>query len=406
MTADSNKKQGMNDNINNNVKHVDINSRGNRTNTVKINKGEEPDIVQDGDIAAIQYSLYTEDNELICSNVLSKKEINKKYIGICSDNNNLYETLWVAAGKPDILPGLHSSIIGMNIGQSKKVVISPEEAYGNRMDDKIMKLSSIKKIPRFVSITDNQFSQEFHKKPLLGATVKLVPYFNHRVTEISENQVTLEADIKEASSVSEKFGRAELRPEDNFIIISLNPEIGAEFIMNHRKGYITSKNENQFTVDFNHILAGEKLNLEVKVISIKKLSKVLDQKIDWFENYDEGLNVSIEKEKPSVVVLYSNQCGWCKKLLTETMNDPRVTKFNDDFIWVKASEEMYPELMNTYELKSFPAIIFIGSHGEEIKKISGFRYAPVLRDELSTFLDKMKKAPVYTSVVKGSIKPN
>ena len=70
--------------------------------------------VKIGDVVKIDYILYDEDDTLIDSSELSNTEPIKIQLG---------------AGQ--VIKGLENSIIGMEVGEKKEVILDPEAAFGN-----------------------------------------------------------------------------------------------------------------------------------------------------------------------------------------------------------------------------------------------------------------------------------
>ncbi len=77
--------------------------------------------VSTGKQVAIEYTLTLGDNEIVDTNVDK-------------------EPLVFVHGKDQVLTGLESALEGMTAGESKKVVLEPEEAYGQVIQDALIKV--------------------------------------------------------------------------------------------------------------------------------------------------------------------------------------------------------------------------------------------------------------------------
>jgi FKBP-type peptidyl-prolyl cis-trans isomerase SlyD len=84
--------------------------------------------VKEGNHVYIEYTLKLEDGEVVDSNV-------------GSDPMNFIH------GKGQIVPGLEKELTGMKKGESKHVVVKPEDGYGNIRDDAIREVPR-EKIPK------------------------------------------------------------------------------------------------------------------------------------------------------------------------------------------------------------------------------------------------------------------
>jgi thiol:disulfide interchange protein len=143
----------------------------------------------------------------------------------------------------------------------------------------------------------------------------------------------------------------------------------------------------KFTVDFNDPLAGKELTIDAQLVSLLKAENFADKNINWIESYDDGLKAIEEQNKPAVLFLYADWCGYCKKMKTETLGDPRVTMMSDDFIWIKVNSDEQSEIKQFYEQKSFPLTVVIDNSGEVIEKISGYKPAGEFQTELQKILN-------------------
>ena len=87
-------------------------------------------------------------------------------------------------GHQNIVPGLESALTGASIGETKQVVVSPEDGYGVREDDLIL------------SVPRDQLPEDM--TPEVGMTVGMQTDQGHtvpvRVTEVSPTHVKLDAN--------------------------------------------------------------------------------------------------------------------------------------------------------------------------------------------------------------------
>nr|NJM04438.1 thioredoxin fold domain-containing protein [Desulfobacula sp.] len=183
------------------------------------------------------------------------------------------------------------------------------------------------------------------------------------------------------------FGRTTVSLEGDTITITLTPIIGAEFEAGEKKGFIISADQDRFVVDFNHPFAGQKLFLDLSLVSFTKASAFKDIHIPWIEDHDTGLETARLQEKPAVLVLYADWCQWCKKLFDETFQDPRIKLLKDEFVWVKANSDLDKGLKSFYKQAGFPMLVFLDDKGNMVKKLEGFKDADSLLFELETMLN-------------------
>lgn len=115
--------------------------------------------------------------------------------------------------------------------------------------------------------------------------------------------------------------------------------------------------------------------------------------INWQYNLENALKSAGGKQKPVMIDFYTEWCGWCKKLDSDTYSDSRVHAASGKFICVKIDAEKEPAIANKYGVTGYPTIIFLDGNANLISKIPG--YLPPDR-----FLENMNK--VLSSLPKPS----
>jgi uncharacterized protein YyaL (SSP411 family) len=118
------------------------------------------------------------------------------------------------------------------------------------------------------------------------------------------------------------------------------------------------------------------------VRSVAKAATFRDAAISWREDHDRALADAAKAGKPVVLVLYAEWCGWCKKLFGESLQDPRVTRLRDRFVWVKVNSNQETEYKTRYGQNGFPMIVMIRPDGSIYRKLDGFRDGAALAREL------------------------
>lgn len=87
-------------------------------------------------------------------------------------------------GNGEVIPGFEQAVVGMNIGDSKTVEVSPEQAYGEHREDRVLNMEK-EKLPE--NITPEVGLRLQAKQP--DDTV-----ITFTVTDVSEDSVTLDAN--------------------------------------------------------------------------------------------------------------------------------------------------------------------------------------------------------------------
>ncbi len=97
----------------------------------------------EGDFVEIEYSIWrASDNMLMSTTSKELAEKNSIY-----DKDARYAPRLVILGKDDTLKGIAMTVSGMDMGETKKVVLEPGEAFGLRENDlvKVMRLTDFRK---------------------------------------------------------------------------------------------------------------------------------------------------------------------------------------------------------------------------------------------------------------------
>ena len=155
-----------------------------------MNTENKPDIVKNDIVVTLDYELRV-DGEIV-------------------DSSEHGDPIVYLQGAGSLVPGLENELLGMKIGESKKVTVSPTEGYGEVDEDGIVE------VPR------DEFPEDFPLEPGLEITVS---------TGEEDSDEFDEEDMMEA--------------------------------------FVVEFNEETVTLDFNHPLAGKELHFDVKIVDMR-----------------------------------------------------------------------------------------------------------------------------------------
>ena len=80
-----------------------------------------------------------------------------------------------------------------------------------------------------------------------------------------------------------------------------------------------------------------------------------------------------DKHLPVMIDFYTDWCGWCKRLDSDTYVDAQVVAAAGDFVSVKINADEDRATATRYGITGFPTILFVDSMGNEIHRIVGYR---------------------------------
>lgn len=278
---------------------------------------------------------------------------------------------WIA-GREAKFSGAEKMVLGMAVGEKVRMPLPPGAAFGAVDAGKVKSFPLVKKMEKNVRLGARDFVNRFGRFPARGDEVPLTPYFRGRIVEISENDVRLVTEPEDGAEFQEEFGTARIRVQAEYIALTLNPRIGAIFKTPEGDGRIVSATASEFTVDFNHPLAGKAIELEIEAVSLTPQSALESFKIPWREDHDEALASMVTCKKPAVLVLYADWCSWSKKLFKDSLEDPRLRRLHDRLIWIRVNSDQKAEYAKKYQQNGFPLILFFQTDGTLAARIDGF----------------------------------
>ena len=91
------------------------------------------------------------------------------------------EPITFTMGGKQVIPGFENAIMGMGIGESKKVILSPDEAYGNIVEEMVQEVPK-EYVPETVSVGEMLTTQTEQGS------------FNVVVKEVKEDSVVLDGN--------------------------------------------------------------------------------------------------------------------------------------------------------------------------------------------------------------------
>lgn len=95
--------------------------------------------------------------------------------------------------------------------------------------------------------------------------------------------------------------------------------------------------------------------------------------VNWLKSFDTAMAASRDKNLPVMIDFYTDWCGWCKRLDSDTYVDAQVIAAARGFVSVKINADEDRTTATRYGITGFPTILFVDSMGNEIHRIVGYR---------------------------------
>lgn len=298
--------------------------------------------------------------------------------------NSQYDPIEFTPGKGQMLPALEAGMIGLEIGEKRNITLTPEEGYGEWYLEYTMTTPRVAVVPKLINVSLSEFMLNIGKEPEMNESIQL-NYWTAKVVTITNSTVTLLNEPDDGTTIDTEYGPAAVTLNDTHITTNLDLESGAVITTLFGEGVISYVNDTDFTVDFNHPLAGMTLVFEVMVRDIIKAEQMLAQQIVWTD-YEAGLDMAKSEKMPAVVVLYLEGCQACEALDVITFSNPAVTELKDEFVWIKVDVSANPQVGSEYDAKSYPTVVLLNRGAEGSKKITGYITPADLRKELDALV--------------------
>ncbi len=130
------------------------------------------------------------------------------------------------------------------------------------------------------------------------------------------------------------------------------------------------------------------ISILLLLLSVFLFQAVSAHAISWGSNVKSALRKAKSKKKPVMVYFYTNWCSWCERLERETYSDLKVSKLARKFILVKVNGDRDRDTVEKYDIRGYPAVLFLGSKGNTIQQVEGYvgpdDFARIMQDVLKT----------------------
>ncbi len=98
--------------------------------------------------------------------------------------------------------------------------------------------------------------------------------------------------------------------------------------------------------------------------------------VNWERNFDQALQKAKAGTKLVMVDIYTDWCGWCKKLDRDVYTNAQVEeKLAKDFVSAKINPEKdsnNAQLARQFGTRGYPHIVFADADGKKVAEIRGY----------------------------------
>ena len=116
------------------------------------------------------------------------------------------------------------------------------------------------------------------------------------------------------------------------------------------------------------------------------------QEVQWRPDYNAARREAVEKNRPLMVDVGTENCFWCKRLDATTFHDPAVVgMINEQFIPVRIDASREPSLAEALGIQSYPTIVLATAEGKILKSHAGYVEAGPFHETLQQVLAALPK---------------
>lgn len=94
--------------------------------------------------------------------------------------------------------------------------------------------------------------------------------------------------------------------------------------------------------------------------------------IVWGKSYSLALDQAKREQKPVMLTFYSDTCGWCRRLESETFVDRDVIQTANSFVRVRVNAAEETDLAAQFGAEALPFTVFLNPGGKAYAALSGY----------------------------------
>lgn len=133
---------------------------------------------------------------------------------------------------------------------------------------------------------------------------------------------------------------------------------------------------------------------------IRENQTKLDESVTWL-SFDEAVEMAQKNPKPLMIDVYTDWCGWCKKMDRDTFKDPETAAYiNKNFYAVKLDAESDERITHkgkkiskidlagkVFGVRGYPTVVFYNVKKDKITPQSGYMKPDQFKKLLARILE-------------------
>src|SRR5215831_3705999 len=114
-------------------------------------------------------------------------------------------------------------------------------------------------------------------------------------------------------------------------------------------------------------------------------------KILWERDYQKAIERAQRENKSLIADMFTDWCELCKELDQQTFADRQlIRKMANAYVWLKLNTETEDDgirLQKEFAIFTYPTVLVLDSHGEEVDRVARFLPATEFREKVESFTD-------------------
>jgi len=155
-------------------------------------------------------------------------------------------------GEKTILPTLETAVVGMTVGDKKEVRLEPDDAYGERTDERVIE------VPKDQAPEGLEVGQQV----LLGQAVEGMATGDTKSVRLEPDEAYGQRHDQLVQEVAKSALPDEIDPKEGMALQSRSPDGQVTQLV------VTEVKDESIMVDANHPLAGHALSFDIELVEI------------------------------------------------------------------------------------------------------------------------------------------
>jgi len=224
--------------------------------------------LKSGEIVATTYERVAKDSSLHKSSIFHpKKDYDPESLKAGGVTAGLRPTT-AGVFEQEVRARLAEAVVGLREGESRTLELFAGDVPGMRDDERIIRMARVRRRPRVMRMTNEEYTRRMGKAPEVGQKVVFDPAIPGEVTSVTETEVVVRFLAEPGAEVDTPFGKGVIGDKDGRYEIVIDADAGKLVRSGPIVGRIVGVDERFITIDYGDPFGGEALVCDVRVESV------------------------------------------------------------------------------------------------------------------------------------------